>query len=307
MLMRGAGDTSELDVLVPLLLAHAPAQVAELSVDSTKLEPTVRAFVARGHQAWPQLELTPSDFVAFVGTKLSTQIEDDLHGALRAADLYLVCGCLAGDPIATDEFEGHCFAEVSFILGRTDFHNRIGVDDLSQILRERLLVQRGLSSYAGRGDLRNWFRVATLRAARNLLRKTAREVIVDDAVVAEFAAASSDPETQYLKELYRDEVRSGFSAAMRGLSARDRMILRMHYLDRVGLDAIAAVCDVHRVTVSRWLATIRDELAKTIRRSLLTRLGTKRADLQSIILIQSQLDLSLRRHFAPPEHSGTEN
>ena len=76
-------------------------------------------------------------------------------------------------------------------------------------------------------------------------------------------------------------------------------MLRYHLIDRLNIDQIAAIHDVHRATAARWLVRIRAQLEERTREELRRALGVSGAELDSIIrLIQSQLDLSIGPHLA---------
>ena len=65
--------------------------------------------------------------------------------------------------------------------------------------------------------------------------------------------------------------------------------------------AIGSIYRVHRATASRWLVRAREALLDGVRRSLMDQLGANAAEVESIlVLVHSQLDLSLSRILKPP-------
>jgi RNA polymerase sigma-70 factor (ECF subfamily) len=112
--------------------------------------------------------------------------------------------------------------------------------------------------------------------------------------LANVAAATDDPELAFLKQRYRSEFRAAFAEALGKLDSRDRNILRHRYLDGLDVGELATIYGFHRVSMSRALARIRDELLVAIRRAFLSRLGVEPGELERVMaLIASQLELSL--------------
>jgi len=220
--------------------------------------------------------------------------------AARAADLALAQACARGEPDALARFERELFGEVDAAHAR--FRNvSLTRDELRQAMRDRLFVARAgapprVASYQGRGDLRAWVRMAVTRYLVDVVRaESARpDRPAGDDQLADAATPSDDPELAFLKRQYRGEFRSAFAAALGTLDARDRNILRHRYLDGLEVNELAMIYDLHRVSMSRTLARIRDDLLAALRREMLRRLGAAGADLDSMMkLIASQLELSL--------------
>ena len=217
---------------------------------------------------------------------------------MREADLALAAACARGEPEAIARFERELFGEVDAAYAR--FRNAsITRDELRQAMRDRLFVARDgapprIASYQGRGDLRAWVRMATTRYLVDVVRAdSARpDKPGGDEHLADAATSNDDPELAFLKRQYRAEFRAAFAAAMTALDARDRNILRHRYLDGLEVNELATIYGIHRVSMSRTLSRIRDDLLAGIRRELLQRVGS--ADVDSVMkLIASQLELSL--------------
>jgi RNA polymerase sigma-70 factor (ECF subfamily) len=218
----------------------------------------------------------------------------------RAADLALAQACARGEPHALVRFERELFGEIDAAHAR--FRNvSLTRDELRQAMRDRLFVARDgapprIASYQGRGDLRAWVRMATTRYLVDVVRaESARpDRPAGDDHFADAATSSDDPELAFLKRQYRAEFRAAFAAALSALDARDRNILRHRYIDGLEVNELATIYDIHRVSMSRTLARIRDDLLAGIRRELLKRMGSAGDDMDSLMrLIASQLELSL--------------
>jgi RNA polymerase sigma-70 factor (ECF subfamily) len=99
-----------------------------------------------------------------------------------------------------------------------------------------------------------------------------------------------------MKQQHRVELKEELEAVIGALSTRERMVLRLHLVERVGIDAIAALCAVHRATAARMVSRARDRLAHQLRERLVSRWRVAQADLPALkTLIDSQIDLSLPR------------
>jgi RNA polymerase sigma-70 factor (ECF subfamily) len=254
--------------------------------------------VADARAAWPAIAIAADGFFAYLAERVA---DGDEPGALHVADLYLACGCAHGDAAAIAAFDAHCLAVVDRALARLGLDAAM-IDEVKQRLRRALLVpERGaprIVSFAGRGALRSWVRVLAVHEAWGMLR-TARGPLgrVDAAEdrLVDLASAGATPELEYLKRMYRQDFERAFRAAIQALSARERTLLRQHFLDGVGINELAALYRVHRATIGRWLEHAREAVLATTRRHLMESLDVPRAEIESILrLVLSQVELNLR-------------
>jgi RNA polymerase sigma-70 factor (ECF subfamily) len=117
----------------------------------------------------------------------------------------------------------------------------------------------------------------------------ARDELLDD---------DDDPELEYFKRHYREAFRTAFAAALAGLDARERTLLRLHVVHGRSATGIADVYRVHRATAKRWLADIRARLLRDTCARLQQALAVDAAELESIMrLIGSRLEASVRAHL----------
>ena len=109
------------------------------------------------------------------------------------------------------------------------------------------------------------------------------------------SAAGADPELDYLKLRYRSEFERAFRAALALLSTRDRLMLKLHSVDGLSIDKIAAAYQLHRSNVARRLARIRRLLREHTMAELQQRLGASAREVESLLaLVRSQMWVSLR-------------
>ncbi|HET9621673.1 MAG TPA: hypothetical protein VFP84_09920, partial [Kofleriaceae bacterium] len=202
-----------------------------------------------------------------------------------------------GDAAALAAFDAHCLAVVDRALARLGLDAAM-IDEVKQRLRRALLVpERGpprIVGFAGRGALRSWVRVLAVHEAWGMLRTAHGHADADDRL-AELAAAGASPELEYFKRVYRRDFERAFRAAIQVLSARDRTLLRQHFLDGVGVNQLAALYRVHRATIGRWLETARETVLAATRDHLRATLEVPHAEIESILrLVLSQVELNLR-------------
>jgi hypothetical protein len=74
------------------------------------------------------------------------------------------------------------------------------------------------------------------------------------------------------------------------------MLLRLHLVERMGIDAVAALCAVHRATAARSIVRAKETLTARVRARLMARWRIGDGDMAALKeLVDSQLDLSLTR------------
>lgn len=220
---------------------------------------------------------------------------------VRAADLYLALACARGDARAHQKLDAEVMPKLSAALER--FAPAVDADELQQKLRTRLLLPRGaraprIASYGGLGSLANWLRAIAVRLALRMTRRRRAEAATDEHL--ERLVADDDPELGLLRAQYRDAFRTAFRAAFESLSTKDRNVLRLHLLDGLSVDRIAALYGVHRASAFRWLEQVRDRLDLATRRQLAGdgRMCVSEID-QVLMAMQSQLAVSFRSLLAP--------
>ena len=218
---------------------------------------------------------------------------------VRSEDLQLVRSALEGDREALARLDGLLSAEVDAAAATLRAPAGIG-DEVKQRLREHLFVgdaERGpaIAEYGGRGDLRGFLRITAVRECLRVMKRQQREVGMDGDDFS-LVVSAVDPELERLKATYRGEFAECFAAALAGLDARERTLLRMNAIDRVAIDQIGALYGVHRATAARWVERARARVAEKTEQLLAERLTLSTTEVASVIrLVRSELDLSLER------------
>ena len=293
--MSEARDPS---ALAALLRAHAPPAWSAALEQVEELEALLRAHCAAGQAQWASVPLTPERFVRHLARHLP---EGSLEGLrqLHAADLYLACACSEGERQALLAFEQHILQKVPARLGQLPAAT---VDEVLQVLRQRLLLGRGgsppkIADYSGRGPLLAWVRIIASRVVGELASQEGRQVLFDEPpeVLARMLS-SEDPERALLKEDSRPVLAEALRKALAALPERERALLRLHHLHGVTMDKLATMYGESRSGVARRVAQARERLLKLTRAELASRLNLAGTELESLLgLVRSRLDFSLHR------------
>jgi len=174
------------------------------------------------------------------------------------------------------------------------------IEDTCQLVRMKLLVatpESGpkLAEYMGRGSLLSWVRVTAARTALKL-RASERPAPPEDpdTIIEELQAPGHHPEGALLQQRHQADFRQATREAFSTLSADERHLLRLYFVDQLSMYEMAALFRVHEATISRRLKEVRQRVYKETQRHLQARLGLAPRDFSSFIrVLDSQLDLSL--------------
>jgi len=278
-------------------LAAARPSVRRQLAGAGELEQVLGRLCEAAGSAWPQLGLEPALFAAYVGERLPESPKPlDALGSLHATDLFLAFECTRKNSRALAELERRIIPDVARTareMGETPAF----VDEVRQLLCQALLAGTAdrplqIANYSGRGALSSWLKSTTLHAAANLRRREPRHEHPD--LDDEAAGVVADVELQYIKARYRGDFKASFRQALADLSERERNVLRLHAVQGVRMDRIAAFYRVDDSTVSRWLAKAREALLASTRAHLGERLGLDSREVDSmLLLLRSDLDASL--------------
>ena len=275
-------------------------------VTATAEEPAwLLAAVARGREAWPTVDVDARALAACLRAKaaagaaekvVTTTLVEDAD--LDAAELYLACACERGDRAALLAFRDRYVTPLEGVLARMGLE-AAQRDDVWQQLALRLFVAHEdgparIVQYAGRGELHGLVKVAATRLALDALARQPRQEA--DAWLDGLTGGRSDPELHWIKQQHRDELKQELEAAIARLDERDRTLLRLSLVERLGIDAIATTYRTHRATVARWIAKARETIGADVRERLKTRWKLAEGELDQLgLMLDSQLDLSLER------------
>jgi RNA polymerase sigma-70 factor, ECF subfamily len=260
----------------------------------------VDAIIDKGRAAYPQVTVEAAAVAPLVAQRLQGE---DHPEQLIAEEVYLACACALGDSSAIAAFERAYFGVIPAALSRLAL-GRDEIAEIEQILRVRLFVtdpdadsaMPRIVAYAGQGQLGGLLRVAAVRAGLNMLRDRGRLDQGDDDGLEQVPIAADNPELAKLKAQHRVAFKAAFEEAIGGLTPRERSLLELSIVKRLGIDRIGAIYGVHRATAARWVTGARDNLSRAVHRILASRLGTQGRDVENLLpLVESQIELSLER------------
>lgn len=174
-----------------------------------------------------------------------------------AADMDLARRCTEGDEAAWAELFD---AYAPVLLGRiTAFLRTRGLpfpqtNEAEEVLSRVFtgLVARDcavLRSYRGESGLGTWLSVVSIRTAQNYLRSEAREK-ARRSRVAELEPASAGYEHPDLRGIEKREAREIIEQAAQDLSPRDRLIIRLHFMENLPAEEISRRLNVSPNSVS---------------------------------------------------------
>ena len=249
--------------------------------------------------AWPGIALDAGTFARWVESRC------DGSERAHAADLYLACACAQGLPSALAAFDRVFLAQVPAFLARID-RSHAFADEVCQQLREKLFVGTAprIAEYSGRGPLAAWLRVIAVRQALAGRRRKLDQQIVDEPEAPEVLCAD-DPELELVRARYQPEFTAALREALDALAPRDRVLLRLHFVEGLSVDRIGERYRVHRATAARWVAAARDRVLDGTRQRLGERLGVDSAEFRSLTaLLRSRLAFSLVRHLGAGASAG---
>jgi RNA polymerase sigma-70 factor (ECF subfamily) len=276
-------------------------------VDEAVLEPVLVHLVEQARTRYPSVALDDETYVAHLGGRIAAE-ENILEvlATINAPDLLLARACVAGEVKALGIFEDENMRRAEGAVGRKGVSREV-IEEAKQNVRERMLVGDGqprLLDYNGRGDLKNWLRVAVVREAIYLSKKTDKEAPLSYELFS-LTDGGADPEMGYFKARYRAVYKSAFEAAILQLEARERSLLRQQYVLGMTVDQIGAIYQVHRATAARWVQSAREDLLSKARLELAKRTGLSRDELESVVrMIESQLNVSLNRLLTVKSREG---
>lgn len=245
---------------------------------------------AEGARCWPELRLDERAFERYLHDALGSAPAPEW--GRHAADLYLCCGCLQGDPRAQRILEERFLSQLSQPLARISSSGDF-LREVLQMLRARLLVGPlpRLRAYSGRGPLLAWLKVAATRLAVDALRAGERAQRWDDNLESA-AAREVDPLVGMLKARYGEAFQRALHEALRALSERDRNVLRLRLVDCCSIDRLGCIYQVDRATAARWLKSAKEQVLRHVRQQLSAAHQLTQREFQSLArVVLSQLEL----------------
>ena len=221
----------------------------------------------------------------FGGARPDSGVVEAYLKSLHLEDLALACACAHGIEHAWEFFIANFREEMrraaSAMLRASGQAAGRRAEELADSLHAELYGIRSSADgrrkslfeyFHGRSKLSTWLRAVLAQKHVDLIRVSGKTVSLD----AEFEGASprevADPvETVRVdpdRERYLVRVDRALSAALAGLTPRERLILACYYVDRLTLAEIGRMLREHESTVSRQLERTRRALREGVTAAL---------------------------------------
>ena len=288
--------------LAPAFLSHAKVGFVP-PVDMAALERLLVHAWETSRAQWPTVALPAEPFVTHLAERLPEASPDSplepLLEQLSLAELYLACACVRGIPSAIELLDRNYLAKLPGLL-KGPKQSEAMIDDVCQLARVKILVSTPeggpkIAEYTGRGALLSWVRVTAVRIAIKLqaVEKPAPDQDADT-VFAALPAPGVDAELDLIKRRHHADFRHAVREAFSALSADERHLFRLYFVDQLSMYDLAALFRVNQSTVSRWLKSARQTVYEETQRRLQARLGLSSRDFKSFLaVLDSQLELGI--------------
>jgi RNA polymerase sigma-70 factor (ECF subfamily) len=268
------------------------------------LDARLEALFTRGAAAWPAVNLPANTFVEHLAGRFVDQpVSGEALDGLQAEDLFLAIACERGDPVALAALHERFLAPLEDWLRRR-YTGSIPADEIRQLLGIKLLVAEGgasprIASYAGRGPLAAWLRISGTRVFLNALRDRRDDEALRQPDAFASVVLAPNPELGFVRARHRADFREAFAAGLATLTAKERNLLRFHFLHGMTGDDLATMHGVARRTVHRWIEQARARILAQTRLELARRLKVSDAELDSLLsLLRSEFASTAAAYLA---------
>ncbi len=227
----------------------------------------------------------------YLAADVDTESATRFYRGLHMHELALARACAAGNEKAWEVFLTRYrekLYDAAHAITRKDSSARELADSLYAELYGT--SERGgervskLAYYNGRGSLEGWLRATLAQEHVNSLRRSRREVSLEEKEEAGQQFAAAAPPAQSVSDT---RVADAADEALAALAVEEKYIIAAYYLDGRTLAEIARVLHVHESTISRKVEKITAALRKNIVAGLMRR-GMSRAQ------AEEALDLDVR-------------
>jgi len=226
-------------------------------------------------------------------TATNTEIKEFID-EIRADDLCLIVACERGNESAWEDLVANFDSTVRSAARKISSNSEDAEDLASSIWAELYGLRTDadgnkkskLAYYSGRGSLAGWLRAVVSQLAVDQFRKQSKFVQIEEDREFEnlaneaaggdndhFGSHPENPEDLLTEKQTEADVSEALQAAIAGLEAEDRLILKLYYFDDLKLKDIAATFGYHEATASRKLTRVQTEIRKAVEKELKNKHG----------------------------------
>lgn len=256
--------------------------------------------VAKAEAQHPDIPVPRDRFAAFLARCVDTGASQPLDPEqLHVGDLYLACAYGLGIAAAQSQIETQHLARIKRRLDRM----KVPPSSTAEILQElrcRLVEMNEPSFtgavYSGRGSLGGWLFITAVRVADRRSERAQHELTEHEGALdaADRLLPVLDPEMEHRVQSYKATFQAAMQEGLAVLSRRERNLLRFHFLERLSIDRLADIYQVHRATAARWVLRAQQHLAEETRARFIAQIPIAEKSMPRLLdLIRSKLDLSL--------------
>ena len=225
---------------------------------------------------------------------------------LKWSDLFLTTACAAGDSAAWEVFRRQYRSVIHSAALKTSTSASEAVELSDTLLTDLFLPHesgRGeskIAQYHGFGSLEGWIKVVVHRMAIDQIRFHRRDVPIED-LEGELPSNSAHGRTdESIKERdthrARDMVSQCLTTALEQLSAQERLVLNLYYLNGVNLKGIGQFLKAHESTASRLIERLKTQLHKSVNKQLQDKFKVRKTEVPHLIeLAQGHMEIDLKK------------
>ncbi len=250
-----------------------------------------------GRAAWPAVALSRARFGELVA---ETGVQEE-RLSTWPSDFFLACAAGELERAAVEAVDREHVTPLASRIRRLGARPA-DVPDILQSVRERLFLppRPRIRAYDAAGPLKLWIKVVAVRLAIDLHRARGGAPAANASVSELAEAPSRDVETALTRARFKTEFQAALEEQLKALPERDRTILRLHLVQGVSLEQIAASYGVHRVTATRWVWNAAENMLDGMREYFARRHGFVPAECDSLArIIQSAVSFDLGRLLDP--------
>jgi len=146
--------------------------------------------------------------------------------------------------------------------------------------------------YEGDGPLSKYIATAARRIALRMATSSSR--FAGEEALVDSLSRFHTQETSFLKEQHRDLFNRALVIAVRQLTDRERLVLRLNLNERVSTTRIAAMYKVSQPTVSRWIQRAARTLFARVKDLVCDELSIDTREMESLLLlVRSQIEINI--------------
>jgi len=225
---------------------------------------------------------------------------------LKWSDLFLTTACAAGDSAAWEVFRRQYRSVIHSAALKTSTSASEAAELSDTLLTDLFLPHESghgeskIAQYHGLGSLEGWIKVVVHRMAIDQIRLHRRDVPIEEleGELPSNSAHSKADESIRERDTHRarDMVSQCLTAAFEQLTAQERLVLNLYYLNGVNLKGIGQFLKAHESTASRLIERLKTQLQKSVKKQLQEKFKVRKTEVPHLIeLAQGHLEIDLKK------------